>query len=316
MSRFVQSLESRTLFAAAFAAEVSQVSADAAAARTALNVAVKTVATDIKTLAADLRPLTTATNRAANVALLRTLKADVAAGVKTLRLDARNLLTKSTALAQGSRHRQRPDAAPGNPKLMAKLATDLPALVTTTQAAMAQLGADIDAMDIEPELTALTAANPTGTILAGHALTLLVNAGAALTAFGTVAQTFGTDVATLASHVDALPDTPSLVGNWAGGADETFGPEAGLHITLVGKFTSQAIDGSLAGTIRGTPTGGTTITMTLVGTIAEDGAFTATGTPTGSVQSTTTLTGTLSGNTISGTYVTSTGGGTFSISRT
>ena len=36
------------------------------------------------------------------------------------------------------------------------------------------------AMDIEPELTALTAANPTGTVLAGHALSTLVNAGAAL----------------------------------------------------------------------------------------------------------------------------------------
>ena len=152
---------------------------------------------------------------------------------------------------------------------------------------MAQLSSDIAAMDIEPELTALTAANPAGTVLAGHALTTRVNAGAALTAFGDAALTFGTDVATLAARVDALPDTPSLVGNWAGGADETFGPDAGLHITLVARFASQGLDGSLTGTIRGTPTGGTTITMTLVGTIAEDGTFTATATPTGPLQSTT-----------------------------
>lgn len=317
MSRFIQSLEARTLFAAAFAAEQAQVVADAAAARAALNSAVKTVATDIKTLTADLRPLTTPANRAANAALLKAVKADVAASVKTLRADARTLLTKSTALARkvaatGNGLTQRP----GNPKLMAKLAADLPALILTTQASMAQLSTHIAAMDIEPELTALTAANPAGTVLAGHAVSTVINAGAALTVFGNAAVTFATDVATLAAHVDALPDTPSLVGSWAGGADETSGPEAGLHITLVAKFTSQGLDGSVAGTIRGTPTGGTTVTMTLVGTIAEDGTFTATGTPTGSLQSTTTLTGTLSGNTITGTYVTATGGGTFSISRT
>jgi hypothetical protein len=317
MSQLIQSLEGRTLFAAAFGAEQAQVLADAAAARAALTAAAKTVSTDIKTLTADLRPLTTAANRATNLALLKALKADVAVSVKTLRLDARNLLSKSTALsrrvaATGNALTLRP----GNVKLMDKLAADLPALVLTTAASMAQLSADMAAMDIEPELTALTAANPTGTVLAGHAVSTLVNAGAALVAFGTAATTFQADVAILAARVDALPDTPSLVGTWAGGADETFGPEAGLHITLVAKFTSQGIDGSLAGTVRGTPTGGTTITMTLVGTIAEDGTFTATATPTGSLQSTTTLTGTLSGNTLSGTYTTDQGGGTFTLTRT
>ena len=285
MSRLIQSLEARTLFAAAFATELAQVTADAAAARAALNTAVTTVKTDIKTLAADLRPLTTPANRATNAALLQAVKADVAASVKTLRADTRTLL-KSTGLARkvaatGNGLTLRP----GNPKLMAKLAADLPALILTTQASMVQLSAHIAAMDIEPELTALTAANPTGTVLAGHALSTVVNAGAALTAFGNTAVTFATDVATLAAHVDALPDTPSLVGTWAGGADETTGPEAGLHITLVAKFTSQTLDGSITGTVRGTPTGGTTVTMTLVGTIAEDGTFTATGTPTGSLQS-------------------------------
>jgi len=316
MSAFAQSLEGRTLFAAAFAAEQAAVVADAAAARASLTAAAKTMATEMKTLAADLRLLATPTNRASNLALLKALKADVAASVKTLRADARLLLTKSTALsrkvaATGNGLTLRP----GNLKLMAKLANDLPALVLTTQASMAKLSADIAAMDIQPELTALTAANPTGAVLAGHALTTLVNAGAALTACGNTAVTFATDVAILAAHVDALPDTPSLVGNWAGGADETAGPEAGLHITLVAKFTSQGPDGSLTGTIRGTPTGGTTITMTLVGTIAEDGTFTATATPTGNLQSTTNLTGTLSGNTISGTYVTATGNGTFTLTR-
>ena len=317
MSRFVQSLETRTLFAAGmFSDEQAQVVADAAAARAALTVAAKTVATDVQTLAADLRPLTTATNRTTNSALLKALKADVAASLKTLRLDARNLLTKSTALARRVASTGNALALrPGNPRLMERLAADLPALVATTQASIAQLGADIAAMDIEPELTALTAANPTGTVLAGHALSTLVNAGAALTAFGDAALTFGTHIAALATAVDALPDTPSLVGNWAGGADETSGPEAGLHITLLTRFASQTLDGSLTGTIRGTPAGGTTITMTLVGTIAEDGTFTATATPTGSLQSTTTLTGILSGNTISGTYVTSQGGGTFTLSR-
>ena len=317
MSRFVQVLETRTLFAAGmFSDEQAQVVADAAAARAALTAAAKTVAADLRTLAADLRPLTTAENRATNAALLKALKADVAAGVKTLRLDAQNLLTKSTALARrvaatGNALAQRP----GTPRLMERLAADLPALVSTTQASMTQLSADIAATDIEPELTALTAANPTAAVLAAHALTTLVNAGAALTVFGDAAVTFATRVAALATAVDALPDTPSLVGTWAGGADETSGPEAGLHITLLAKFTDQNLDGSLTGTIRGTPTGGTTIAMTLVGTIAENGTFPATATPTGDLQSTTTLTGTLSGNTISGTYVTAQGGGTFTLSR-
>ena len=316
MSRYIQSLEARTLFAAAFAAEQAQVVADAAAARAALNLAVTTVKSDIKTLAADLRPLTTPANRAINAALLQAVKADVAASIKTLRADTRTLLKSTGTARKVAATGNGLTLRPGNPRLMEKLAADLPALILTTQASMAQLSAHIAAMDIEPELTALTAANPTGTVLAGHAVSTVVNAGAALTVFGNAAVTFATAVATLAAHVDALPDTPSLVGNWAGGADETTGPEAGLHITLVARFTSQGLDGSLAGTIRGTPTGGTTITMTLVGTIAEDGTFTATATPTGSLQSTTTLTGTLSGNTITGTYVTATGGGTFSISRT
>src|SRR5688500_1968031 len=99
MSPFIQPLENRTLFAAAFAAEQAQVVADAAAARAALNVAVKTVATDLKVLVADLRPLTTRSNRPVNLALYNALRADLLVGVKTLRLDARNLLTKSTALA-------------------------------------------------------------------------------------------------------------------------------------------------------------------------------------------------------------------------
>ena len=316
MSAFVQSLEGRTLFAAAFAAEKAQVIADAAAVRVALTSAAKAMAADVKILAADLRPLTSAANRAENVALLKALKTDISASVKVLRLDARSLLAKSTALSRRvAATGNALTTHAGNAKLMAKLAADLPALVVTTAAAVAKLGADLAAVDLSPELTALAAANPTGVVLAGHALAAGVNAATSLSAFAATAATFQTDVGILAAHVDALPDTPSLVGTWAGGADETSGPEAGLHITLLAKFTSQGLDGSLTGTVRGTPTGGTTITMTLVGNIAEDGTFTATGTPTGSLQSTTTLTGTLSGNTISGTYVTATGGGTFTLTR-
>lgn len=313
MSSFIQSLENRTLFAAAFAAEQAQVVADAAAVRLALNTASKAIAAEVKTLAADLRPLTTPTNRATNRALLKALKTDVAASMKTLRLDGRNLLTKSTALSRkvaATGHRL--TLRPGDPKLMAKLATDLPALVVTTAASVLQLGADLAAVDFAPELTALAAANPTGTVLAGHAISAGVNAAASLAAFAAAAATFQTNVGILASHVDALPDTPSLVGTWAGDGDETFGPDTGTHFALVARFTSQSATGALTGTVRVTPTGGGTVTMTLTGTVTEDGAFNATATGNGE---TSTLTGTVNGSTISGTYTGTEGGGTFSITR-
>jgi hypothetical protein len=315
MSHFIQTLESRTLFAATLAEDQLIILADAVAARASLKVAASTMSADVKAIAADLRPLTTASNRAANAGLLKALKADVAVTLATLRADGKALLAKSTAMARrvaavGKALQLRP----GTPALQARLAADLPALQAAITAAMANIQTHLNAIDLATELNAIVNANPSGTALAAHAQAAESNVSTVIGSFAAAVNEFQTDVGTLITNASSLPTGPYLVGNYTGAATATTGPEAGVKFALTVEFTSQGADGALAGTVTVKAPNEPAMSMTLVGSVSEDGTFTATltgDTPDEGV----TLTGQVTGSIISGTYVGTGDTGTFTLKR-
>jgi hypothetical protein len=316
MSRFLQELESRTLFAADYAADQAQIVADAAAARDALKSASLQIAAGVKVIATDLRAGRTPANQAANAGLLRTLKSHVASARATLRADTMHLLGAGTALSRRvAASAQRLTLDPGNPLILAKLAADVPALQMVIQTRMDQLQTDLQNISLDTDVAAIVAANPANTDLATHADAAQTSGSAAVNAFVGAATTFATDVAGLITDVDQLPKTPNIVGNYNGVGVTTAGEGIGHKVSLAVHITGEADDGSLTGMVTVTQAGEPANMLTLTGSVTEDGTFSATLDDPSGMNGGATLAGNVVGKTISGTYVGSADSGTFSIKR-
>jgi len=324
MSRFVQSLESRTLFAATptkatFITDELHIFADAATTRADLKAAAAVIAADTKTIAADLKSLSTASNKASNAALLKTLKVDEVKALVTLRVDEAVLLGPATGLSRRSAaHGIALLLHPTNVHLQALVAADEAALAIVTTAPLAKLKVDTQNVGIGTDLTNIANANPSSTLLATHIQNFGNDGMTAVTNFVTAAMKFTTDVGTLAADLGATPTTgttiPNLVGTFNGSATATAGTHVGRVSTLVVHITTEGANGSLTGSITITNPGSSPMTQTLTGMVTANGTFTAT--VTDSSGNGATLSGTAVGKTISGTYA-STGGssdsGTFKV---
>lgn len=313
MSQFIQNLEARNLFA--FADDQMLILANAAAARAAFATASVTLKADVKSIATNLKAVTTPANRATNAALLKALKADVSSSLATIRRDGSILVGKCSALARKVSGISTALARnPGNLKLQAKLTLALPLLESTITTAMTRLQADFDAIDLAPELNAIAVANPSSAPLAAGVLTVLNNATTAVASLETAVSAFQSSVAILADKAADLPTGPYLVGTYAGTAITTAGLGIGSQVGVQIRFTAQGADGVLSGTVIITEPSGATNTLTLTGTVSATGVFTATATGTLPDEGAT-LSGTVSGTTITGTYVAKEDSGTFSIRR-
>lgn len=322
MSRFVQSLEPRTLFSgtptkATFFADALQIFADAATTRADLKATAAVVAADTKTIAADLKSISTASNKASNDALLRTLRFDEVKTLVTLRLDENVLLGPTSGFSRRSAaHGIALLMHPTNVHLQALVAADESALGTVTVAPLAKLKADSNATSIGTDLANIAAANPSSTLLATHLQNLKTDSNTAVGSFVAAAMKFTTDVATLASDLGATPTTaaiPNLVGTFNGSATATAGSNVGRVSTLVVTITAEGANGSLTGSVTITNPGSSPMTQSLTGTVTANGAFTAT--VMGSGGNTTTLSAHVTGTTIAGTYSSTNDSGTFSVHK-
>src|SRR5438067_2329214 len=119
MSRFIQSLESRTLFTASFANDQLQILADAAAIKGALKSAGAVMAADMKLIAADVKAVTTTANKATNAELLTALKADVTQALALLRADQTPLLASAGLARRAAAEGQSLTLNPVNPTVRA-----------------------------------------------------------------------------------------------------------------------------------------------------------------------------------------------------
>lgn len=305
MSRFAQSLESRTLFsatsteAAVLIGDVAQVRVSAVTVRTDLRSAVSAATSGVNKVAADLKTSTTSSNRATNVGLLRTLRIGELSTFATLRADQTGLLVVSTALSA----RAAADARalllhPTNTAIQARVSADITALGTEPAARLATFQADATSDLIGTALSNLVNANSSNTALAGDA-TVFQNGGAAAVAIGnvvTAAGTFTVTISTLSTDVTTTTGStiPNLVGTFTGQVTDGSHNE-GLPSNWTLVITSEGTDGSFSGTLTTTANGNTTSdTAPVTGSVAANGSFTLTGAG-GS------LSGTVSGTTISGT---------------
>src|SRR4051794_4541890 len=323
MSPFIQSLESRKLLSATLTKEMvladqMGVTADIAATRAGFKAVASGIAADTRTIAADLKSLATPDNRKANAALLKTLRADSHTGLATLRADNAHLLSMTTgALHRSSAHALALLAHPTNTKLQAVLAADVAALTTAAAAPLAQLQADLQAFTLDPDLTSIADANPTGTQLATDVAGAKTNQAAAIGTFGAAAAKAQTDAGTLAPDLASAPTGAyaDLVGTYSGNTNTTSGPHAGTVGTLVVTITSESTTGALLGNVTVTNPGQAPENQSLAGTVTTDGTFS--GTVTGTAGEGATLAGKASATKISGTFHSLDGqdGGTFSVTR-
>jgi hypothetical protein len=323
MSRFIQSLESRTLLSATLTKEMvladqTGAIADVAATRAGFKAVASGIAADTRTIAADLKSLATPDNRKANAALLSTLKADAHQGLATLRADNAHLLGLTTGvLHRSTAHALALLAHPTNATLQAKVAADMTALATVTAAPLAQLQTDLQGFSLDADLTGIADANPTGTQLATDIAAAMTNQAAAVGTFGASAAAVQTDAGTLATDLATAPMSAfaDLVGTFNGSTHNTSGNHAGQTGTLVVTITSESTTGALVGNVTVTNAGQAPENQSLAGMVAADGTFSAT--VSGTAGEGATLAGKASATKISGTFTSLDGqdSGTFSVTR-
>lgn len=328
MSRFAQSLESRTLFsatsteAAVLIGDVAQVRVSAVTVRTDLRSAVSVATSGVNKVAADLKTSTTSSNRATNAGLLRTLRIDELSTFATLRADQTGLLVVSTALSA----RAAADARalllhPTNTTIQARVAADITALNTEPAAQLATFQAAAQNDVIGTDLTNLLDANPSNTALASDA-SAFQTGGAAAVAIGnvvTAAGSFTVTVSALSTDVNSTTSgstIPNLVGTFTGQVtDGSHNQGLPSNWTLV--ITTEGTDGSFSGNLTTTANGNTTSqTASATGTVSANGSFTLVAIDPTTQQVAGSLTGIVSGTTISGTLNDGMGGtGPFTLTK-
>jgi hypothetical protein len=239
MSRFIQSLESRTLFSASFTDDQLHILTDTAAVKGALKSAGSIMMADMKIIAADVKAVTTSANKASNAALLKTMKADVTQVLALLRADSAALLASAGLAKRTAAEGQSLTLNPINPTVRARLAADSAVLQPLVDGAAAKLQLDLDSIELKTDVENIVAANPSSTTLPTDAATAQVNSTNALATFETAAATYQTDVDGLITDLDSIPTVPNLVGTYVGTAKATSGNHVGRIMGLTVQFTSE-----------------------------------------------------------------------------
>jgi hypothetical protein len=325
MSRFIQSLESRTLFAASpvtkatLLADRAAILAEAKAARADLGALGATLNADTRVVQTDLRG-----SGASNAALFRTLRGDEGKTRATVNKDLNTLLGPTLGLANRTIGHGIALINHSSAAIDARITADLAALATAIAAPLAKLETDLQAPTIGTDLQAISSANATNTTLATDISKLEGDTSTAAATLTAGTTTFQGGIDTVSSDVAAAPPgptgpggstIPNVVATYSGTATETSGTHAGRVSTLQMTFTSESATGAFSGTGTVTNPGQTANSFNVTGSVSANGTFTATFVdPTGQ-QHGATLTGHVSGNTISGTYQSNGTSGTFTASK-
>ena len=326
MSRFIQSLESRTLFAAtpvtkaALLADRAALVADAKMAKADVVALGASLKTDTQSIQTDLKG-----SGAANAALLRTLRSDEGKTRGTVNKDLNTLLGPALGLASRSIAHAIALINHSSPAVEARITADLTALATVIAAPLAKLEADLQAPAIGTDLSAITSANPTNTTLASDSSKLQTDASTAVGTLTGATSTFQDGISTVSSDVAAAPPgptgpggstIPNLVATYTGTSTETVGTHVGRVAALQVTFSSESAAGALTGTATVTEPGNSPVSFSVSGSVDASGAFTATFTDTSGQGQGATITGHVSGKTVSGTYHGNAGdSGTFTASK-
>ena len=309
MSRFIQSLESRTLFttSAALAADIGQVITAAATTRVDLKTAASVITADTKTITTDLKSSTTSANRATNAHLLNIFRVDEHKTLATLRAHEAALLAAGTSLS----HRAAADGDalllhPTNARIQARVTADIAALSTVPASLLAKLQADTQNITLGTDLMNIVNANPTNAALAAAVQTAENDGNTAVTNFLSAASAFNTNTGTLDAAVSTTSSgstASSLVGTYNGTATESAGSKHPGRVSSVTiQIATQGADGSLTGSATITNPGSPSSSFTVTGSVTTSGAVSFTFTPANPQDNGGTLMGTVSGKTISGTY--------------
>lgn len=208
MSQFIQSLESRLLFAATkttLITDLLHINTDAATVRADLQAAQKLAAADLKTLTADLKG---STNKTTNAADLKQIRKDEATLFATLHADETVLLSSGQSLSRRSTAHGLALLNKSTTANQAKVAADVTALRSVTTAPLAKLLADANTSTVTTDLTKLASDNLTDSTLQTHVGNAKTNLNTSLATFTTAATKFQTDVLVLASDLATLSTTP------------------------------------------------------------------------------------------------------------
>lgn len=327
MSRFIQSLESRTLFsasteAAVLLADVKQVKANAVTVRADMKLSASAATVGLHKIMADLKSSTTSANRASNASLVKALKTAGGADLTVLKADETALLAVGSSLSA----RSAADAKalllhPTSTTLQAKVTADLSALSTQPAAKLAIFATDTQSNPLQTPLDNLVAANPSNTALAtdaggfgadGALAAAFANLTTAVTNFINTLTALSSDV-TITTSGSTLPN---MVGTFTGQVSDG-SHNQGLPSNWTLTITTEGTNGSFSGTLTTTSNGNTqTESANISGTVTANGSFTSTATDPTTLQSHGGLTGTISGTTLSGTFDDGNGGtGPFTLTK-
>ena len=205
MLPLIQTLEGRVLMSAtadAIRADQKVIDADAKELKAEVAAAGKGVATELKTITADVKG---STNKTETGAELKTLKADGNALVVKLKKDVAALLKAG----QGPSHKAAAHGvgvanSPSNAALKTKLSADIAALSTALSAPLTTLVADASGAGASADLDAIVASNPTDTNLANDVAFGKATLNEGLTTFVNTATKFSADVGTLNTDLGTL----------------------------------------------------------------------------------------------------------------
>jgi hypothetical protein len=321
MSKFIQSLESRTLLSgtpvtqATLAADDALIVANAATAKGDLKTLSAAAKADMKTIQTDLKGLPKT-----NAPLLKKLKADESKLLVQITKDLNALLNPGKALGKRATVDGESLLKKATARLQAKVGAEGTTLGLVTLATLAKLQADSQGTAIVADLQALAAANPGSAVIAADTTKTMTDLSTQNMALVTAATTFQTGTGTLATDLGSAASAssifPTVTGTYSGTATETAGKHVGRVAAMSFDFTGESPAGALTGTVTLTEPGNSPVTLTLAGTVTATGAFSATLTDPSGQGNDATLAGKVLGTTITGTYQATGGGssrGTFSV---
>jgi hypothetical protein len=208
MSRFVQTLESRTLFSVTIPAnvvtDIGMLLGDSRALRADFQTHVPVLHADFRAVGKDLKGLP---NNGTNHALLGKLRGDAGHWMGVVRGDMAGLLHAGTpAVRHAIMDGMRVFMDPNDLIAKAKLAADLTAVQSVLAAPMATLATDVQSAGamLTADLNALTAANPTDTALQGDVNKVESDGSAMLMGVGGDVQKLNSDVTQLVTDLTAV----------------------------------------------------------------------------------------------------------------
>ena len=294
MKILLETLEQRALFSAAvtpalLASHLASVNTGSAAVTAKVTSLTSHASTALTKLIADAAKLPKA-----KAALFAPVRADLTKLIASTTAHANALTKPTTTLATKAETTGITQLNAFTPAADATLAANSNSLVSLLVTPLTNLHLDLSG-PLVTDLAILKSANPTATQLAADISALMTAYKADAAALTAGANTFHTNVSSLATTLTTESTmAPNILFTYTGTATNTI-----IHKTTAASLivTSETLNGNWIGFTTNVNGAGINVKYAAVGTISNTGAFTATFAAGGSSEH---LTGTLSGKTVSG----------------